>query len=151
MSIGFSKKLRGGIFECHLVATCDKVYCSCHLGTKWCGWFSTRPKARFEPLILSGHFDPLVSVVQFSPLIFRGSTGCFRPMTLSSVWTKNTQNCVYLSCFLRLFFVFSSCLCLFGFESDVHHSAALKLYIGLILQIISAVDSMFSTISSMLL
>ena len=31
------------------------------------------------------------------------------------------------------------------------YSAALKLYIGLILQMISAVGSMFSTISSMLL
>lgn len=85
----------------------------CHLGTKWCGWFSTRPTIN--------HLDVLTlwfSVVQFRPLIFHKSTACFRPMILSSVWTKNTQNCVYLSCFLRLFFVFSSCLSLFGFESS---------------------------------
>ena len=93
-----------------------KFIASCHLGTKWCGWFSTRPKAHFEPLISSGHFDPLVSVVQFRPLIFHRSTGCFCPMLLSSLWVKSTQNCVYLSCFLRLSFVFSSCLCIFGFE-----------------------------------
>ena len=100
-----------------------KFVTSRHLGTKWCGWFSTRPKALFEPLISSGHFDPLVSVVQFRPLIFHKSTGCFRPMILSSVWTKNTQNCVYLSCFLRLFFVFSSCLCFWGSNRFVYKNA----------------------------
>ena len=73
MSIGFSKKLRGGIFECHLVAICDKFLTSCHLGAKWCGWFSTRPKAHFEHLISSGLFDPLVSVVQFRPLVLEES------------------------------------------------------------------------------
>ena len=26
----------------------------------WCGWFSTRPKALFEPLISKCHFDPLL-------------------------------------------------------------------------------------------
>ena len=93
-----------------------KFVTSRHLGTKWCGWFSTRPKAHFEPLISKCHFAPLVSVVQFRPLIFHRSTGCFRPMLLPSLWAKSTQNCVYLSCFLRLFFVFSSCLCLLGFE-----------------------------------
>ena len=77
-----------------------KFVTSRHLGTKWCGWFSTRPKALFDPLI--GHFDPLISVVQFRPLIFHKSTGYFRPMISSSVSTKSTQNCVYLSCFLRV-------------------------------------------------
>ena len=57
-----------------------KFATSRHLGTKWCGWFSTRPKALFEPLVSSGHFDPLVSVVQFRPLIFHKSTGYFHPV-----------------------------------------------------------------------
>lgn len=34
------------------------------------------------------------------------SRAALRPMILSSVLTKNTQNCVYLSYFLRLSFVF---------------------------------------------
>ena len=99
-----------------------KVVTSRHLGTKWCGWFSTRPKALFEPLISKRHFDPLVSVVQFIPLIFRRSTGCFRSMILSSVGRKIRK----IACIFRVFFVFFSCflrVCAFlGSNKFVHKS-----------------------------
>ena len=89
-----------------------KFVTSRHLGTKWCGWFSTRPKALFEPLIPSGHFDPLLSVVQFRPLIF------------SFVRRKIRK----ISCFFRVFFVFFSCflrVCAFsGSNKIVHNSVA---------------------------
>ena len=86
-----------------------KFIASRHLGTKWCGWCSTRPKDHFEPLISSGHFDPLVSVVQFRPLIFHKSTGCFRPMIcplFGRKYAKLRVSFVFSSSFFRVFFVF---------------------------------------------
>ena len=122
MSIGFSKKLRGGIFECHLVATCDKV---CNLVPSWheVVWLvfnqtGFRSLGYFDQLIPSGHFDPLVSVVQFRPLIFHKSTGCFRPMILSSVWTKTRK----IACIFRVFFVFVT----FWVRMFVHKSGNTK-------------------------
>ncbi len=41
-----------------------KYVTSRHLGTKWCGCFSTGPKALFEPLISKCHFAPLLFKAQ---------------------------------------------------------------------------------------
>ena len=90
-----------------------KFVTSRHLGTKWCGWFSTRPKALFEPLISSGHFDPLVSVVQFRPLIF-------------SFGRRKVRK---IACFFRVFFVFFSCflrVCAFSGSNKFIHKSVVK-------------------------
>ena len=56
MSIGFSKNYEVAFLSATSSQPAIKFVTSRHLGTKWCGWFSTRPKALFEPLISSGHF-----------------------------------------------------------------------------------------------
>ena len=102
-----------------------KFVASRHLGTKWCGWFSTTPKALFEPLISSGHFAPLISVVQFRPLIFRGSTGCFRPMICPLFGRKIRK----IACIFRVFFVFFSCflrVCAFSGSNKFVHKSVVK-------------------------
>lgn len=87
-----------------------KFVTSRHLGTKWCGWFSTTPKAHFKPLISKCHFDPLLFNGPNWTIDFPQINRLFSPdvflLLLDVKYAKLRVSFVFSSSIFRVFFVF---------------------------------------------